>query len=593
MDSGFFIGLASFCFIGYLAVAAYTDIYVNFLSPSVDNILIGIMGSSIGVASYLLKVNDQKTLSGLSELRRFLTKPPLAFILFLLAVWSWTLASLAFQPWRLNQTTNNGVMYFYTYPTWFIAASALLLASFIGLPVAAFYRQSRLIAEKTASLSMKVIAFCWILIGASLFVQIAASGILAPDLQNTGLVVDSLLFVITAVAIRAPTVMARILPSGEAVSHVVTSRSELDTIVLYNIESDRKKLIETFVRDRVSKGFRIVCRVTKAEVPFYRAVLKGSGVLNPEAGRNGVIIQPIESGSALLEKPHGGSEPGLNLVELIDLDELDLEHAKEVIDRITSPDGTTKERTGRIWTLNVDGSQAGILDILKTKSPDSRLIDLARQQDVFSSFLKLKHQDILGRRMLLEYEPTSNYESIVQEFVREFQTNVESVAIFANAGSPVCREFSEQRNVRLFISSTKTSTPSRISNEQVLLPERDTSLLLDAVDKLLHAHSGRRIGIVFDVFTYLILSLGFEKAYGVISTVVEMADAESATILVLVNSDALEPRSLNGLRGLFQTQLYFDVNGLKSVRLEGENHGITEDMESFSESEGYPRRIEA
>jgi hypothetical protein len=593
MDSGFFIGLASIGFICYLVEASYADITASPVSPIIDNALIGIMGSSIGVASYLLKSSYQKTLSGISELRRFIAKPPLPFLLFLTAVWSWTIASLVLQPWMLNQTTIGGYFY-YTYPEWFVAAGALLLASFIGLPVTSFYRQSRVIGEKTASFSMKIIAICWAMFGVSLFVQVACSALIVPSMQNIGFVVDGFLFVLIALALREPSVMARIVTASEAVSQVVSSRYDSDTIVLYNTESDRRKLVETVIRDGLSKGLRIECRVTKSEVPFYRAVLKGAGVLSTDAGKDGVIIRPIETGSLLSEEVNQHGEPAADLAELIDLDELDLELAKEVIEGITSFDGMMRGHgNGRIWALNVDSTQAGILDILKAKSPRFKLIDWAGEQDVFSSHLRLKHQDILGRRMLLEYEPTSNYESIVREFVREFQTNVESIAIFANAGSPVSREFSEQRNVRLFTSSTKTSTPSRISNEQVLLPERDTSLLLDAVDKLLQAHPERRIGIVFEVFTYLILSLGFEKAYGVISTVVEMAESESATILVLVNSDALEPKTLNGLRGLFQTQLSYDANGLKVVRLAGEDHGKTDDVDSFSDLVESSRRIEA
>src|SRR5437870_12823357 len=94
--------------------------------------------------------------------------------------------------------------------------------------------------------------------------------------------------------------------------------------------------------------------------------------------------------------------------------------------------------------------------------------------------LKMKHQEILRNRLMLEYEHTSDYEAIVQKFVREFQANVESIAIFTSAGSPIYREFRDQRNISLFSFSTKTSSPARLSDEQVLLPERDTSLLLDA-----------------------------------------------------------------------------------------------------------------
>jgi len=593
LDSGFFMGVATVGFTVYLTEATISDIIGRPVSALADTLLTSVMAISIGIASYLLKNSDQKTPGGISELKRFISRPPLQFLAYAIVVCGWTVAALISQPWTLNETTAEGTIFYYTYQLWFVAASALLLVSYIGLPVVSFYRQSRMVREKTASLSIKIISMCWATFGVSLFFQIAAGGFLLPESQSIGFVADSLLFVLIAFALREPTIMARIITAGETVSQVVSSHSEVDAIVLYNTESDRRKLVETFVKDGLSTGQDVVCRVTKSEVPFYRAVLKSSDLPDVSPSRR-VTILPIEFAPALSSNVYDQSDLSRNRRELVDLDDLSLERTREIVGSVTaSDDAFGRERIGRIWAMNVEGAQAGILDLLTARNPRSRVIDLARQQDIFSNLLGLKHHGILGTRLLLEYEPTSNYEEVVQKFVREFQANVESVAIFTNAGSPVYREFSEQRNIRLFSFSTKTSTPSRISNEQVLLPERDTSLLLDAVDKLLQAHTGRRIGIIFEVFTSLIISLGFEKAYGVISSVVEMAESELATILVLVNSEALETRALSGIRGLFQSQLFFNSSGLKAVRLAGEEYGeATRATESFSGVQEPPRRIE-
>src|SRR5205823_6161736 len=89
---------------------------------------------------------------------------------------------------------------------------------------------------------------------------------------------------------------------------------------------------------------------------------------------------------------------------------------------------------------------------------------------------------------------TTLFRSAIQKFAREFQANVEPIAIFTSMGSPMFRQFRGQHNLRLFTFSAKTSTPSKVSEEHVLLPERDTSLLLDAIDKLLQANHGRLVG---------------------------------------------------------------------------------------------------
>ena len=567
LDSGFFIGLATVGFIVYLIAATYTDYNdapaLVFLNISIFSM----MALSIGFAAYLLKSGDPRTPGAIYEIKTFLSKPPLEFLVFAGAICSWTVATLSYQPWSLNQLSS-GISY-YTYSAWFVGASAALVVLVILFPVRSVYRQSKTVRLKAASTSMKIISFSWAFFGVSLFIQIIAGPLLEYG-QSIGFIIDGLLFVLISFALREPTILARIITSGEIVSEVVNTGTENDTIVLYNTESDRKRLVETFVKDGLATGKNIICHVTRAEVPFYRAVLKGADLPEKTQGKPRVTIQPIDTGSTNLVTSMGIANLPERQRELVDLDELGVERCLEVIESFRSSDSSKSGRVGRIWALNAEAAQAGILDILTGMDPKSRVIDLARQQDLFARLLGLRHEGVLGSRLLLEFEPTSKYEEVVQKFVREFQANVEPVAIFTSGGSPIYRQFSGQRNIRLFSFSTKTSTPVRLSDEQVLLPERDTSLLLDAVDKLLQTNDGKPVGIVFEVFTYLILSLGFEKAYGVISSLVEMSESGPTTVLVLVNYDALEPRVISGIRGLFQSQLRFDSAGLKVNRFEQE-----------------------
>jgi len=555
-----------------LAESTYAEAFDTSVSAPIGTALVAIMASSIGFASYLLRSAEETDPRRIWRLRRFISKPPRAFLIFIMAVGVWTALGFIFSPWSLSQTiSGNTTYFFYSYQIWYIASSTLLLVCFISLPVISFYRQSKTVQDRKASLSMKIISICWAFFGVLTLFQIAAGGLFLPIAQEIGSVATSLLFVLIAFALREPTILGRIVTSGETVSRAVYANPRIDTIVLYNTESDRRSLVETFVKDGLATGQDVVFQVAKAEVPFYRAVLKGSALTDTFLGEHSVTIQPIEG--TVAPREINGSLPASVVGErreLIDLDEMDLDRCRDIIDEITIPDSNSRPKhVGRIWALNVDGAHPGVLDMLQRANPTARVIDFAMQQDAFSSMVNMKHPDILGNRLLLEYEPTSDYEEIVKKFVREFQANVESVAIFTSAGSPIYRQFRDQRNISLFSFSTKTSSPARLSDEQVLLPERDTSLLLDAVDKLLQAISKKRIGIVFDVFTDIILSQGFEKAYGVLSSVVEMTESEIASILVLINYSALEPRVLGAVRGLFRSQLRFNFEGLKTIKLQG------------------------
>lgn len=296
------------------------------VSPPVDTALIAIMALSIGVASYLLRSGDETDPRRIRRLGRFISQPPLAFIIFTTAVGIWTAAAFIFSPWSPNLNPSGNVIFSYTYKDWYIASSAVLLVCFVSLPVLSFYRQSKTVQDKKASLSMKIISACWASFGVLTLFQIAASGASLPLAQEIGAVADSLLFVLIAFALREPTILGRIVTSGEMVSQAVYSNPSNDTIVLYNTESDRKGLVETFVKDGLATGQDVVFRVTKAEVPFYRAILKSSTLRDSSIGQQPITIQPIEGTMAANEI--NGS--GLALLpierrELVDLDELDID----------------------------------------------------------------------------------------------------------------------------------------------------------------------------------------------------------------------------------------------------------------------------
>jgi hypothetical protein len=594
LDSVFFIIAANVGFILFLSDATASDLLNKPPNPYLDTIFIVLTAISIGFASYLLRESEGK--GGFTELTRFLLRPPKALLAFLVVSIVWAAAALAWQPFTVNSLLSNGeTIYYFAYQEWYIIVGSLLLALFIALPVFSFYRQSRRVQDPKASSSIKLISICWACFGLITFFQEALTGGYASLVKSFVSLADGALFILVSFALREPTILSRIVTGGEMIFQAVSSNTEEDTVVLYNTESDRKKLVERFVDDGIATGQELVFYVIKSEVPFYRAILKGTATDHSHAKNLQTTIQSIDfgTGDALNDL---AIPPGFHRSrrELIDLGELSLDQCHLMISKVRSLDNLPgPRRKPRIWALNVEEAQSGTLDALREANPKARIRDLALQQDSFSKFLNAKHQALSKSRILLEYDPTSNYEDVVQKFAREFQANVEPIAIFTSMGSPTFRQFRGQHNLRMFTFSTKTSTPSKISEEHVLLPERDTSLLLDAVDKLLQANHGRLVGMVFDVFTDLILFQGFEKGYGVLSSVVEMSESESASTLVLINSTALDERSLNGIRGLFRSQARYDMNGFRLVRTQSTGYsGLESERPMFEEeNQGSQGRV--
>src|SRR5712664_24393 len=594
LDSVFFIVAANVGFILFLSDTTTSDLLNKPPSSYLYTIFLTLTAISIGFASYLLKESEGK--GGFTEFTRFMKRPPKALLVFLFISIGWATAALIWQPFTVNSLmTNREYIYYFSYQTWYLASSSLLLASFIAFPVLSFYKQSRRVQDPKASGSIRLISICWACFGLITFLQEAFAGGYASLVKSFGSLADGALFILVSFALREPTVLSRIVTGGELIFQAVSSSTEEDTVVLYNTESDRKRLVERFVDDGIATGQELVFYVIKSEVPFYRAILKGTATDHSHAKGPQMTIQSIDfgAGEALSDLT---VPPGFHRSkrELVDLGELSLDQCNLIISKVSSLDNLPgPRRKPRIWALNVEEAQSGTLDALREANPKARVRDLALQQDSFSKLLNTKHQALSKGRILLEYDPTSNYEDAVQKFAREFQANVEPIAIFTSMGSPTFRQFRGQNNLRMFTFSTKTSTPSKVSEEHVLLPERDTSLLLDAVDKLLQANHGRLVGMVFDVFTDLILFQGFEKGYGVLSSVVEMSESESASILVLLNLTALDERSLNGIRGLFRSQAKYDMNGLRVVRTQNAGYsGFDGERPTFEdETQGSPGRV--
>ncbi len=594
LDSVFFIAAANVGFILFLSDTTASDLLNKPPSPYLDTIFLTLTAISIGFASYLLKESEGK--GGFTEFTRFLKRPPKALLVFLFISIAWATTALIWQPFTVNSLMTNGeYIYYFSYQTWYLASSSLLLASFIALPVFSFYEQSRRVQDPKASGSIRLISLCWACFGLITFLQEAFAGSYASLVKSFGSLADGTLFVLVSFALREPTILSRIVTGGEMIFQAVSSRTEEDTIVLYNTESDRKRLVERFVDDGIATGQELVFYVIKSEVPFYRATLKGTGTDRARLRDTQTTIQSIDFGAGEtlsdLAVPPGFHR---SKRELVDLGELSLDQCNLIMSKVKSLDNLPgPRRRPRIWALNVEEAQSGTLEALREANPKARVRDLALQQDSFSKLLNTKHQALSRSRILLEYDPASNYEDAVQKFAREFQANVEPIAIFTSMGSPTFRQFRGQHNLRMFTFSTKTSTPSKVSEELVLLPERDTSLLLDAVDKLLQANHGRLVGMVFDVFTDLILFQGFEKSYGVLSSVVEMSESESASTLVLINFTALDERSLNGVRGLFRSQAKYDMDGFKLVRTQNTGYsGFESKRPTFEdESQGSDGRV--
>ncbi len=572
LDSRFFIGIANIAFNIILVQDLVSDLILVPPSQSVFVVAIVVTAVSIGFASYIME-KDPAT-SGFSELKSFLSRPPRALLTYLSVVAGWGVFGLLLEPWSLERSVNGVPAFYYSYQTWYLVLSSLLLIAFVGMPVANLYRQSTTLSDFTAARSLKIISFSW-----SGFGVVSLFQVIIPSTQAIGDIADGLLFVLVAFALREPTVLSRIISSHSPRSHAVVSSLAADAIMLYESDSDRRRLVEAFIREQWKSGRKAACYVTESDVPFYSMILKE---LSSSSSLGGVEEIPVRSIDRLSRSTSGESLQSMPEREsqLLDLGEIGSEQSRLIIEAVRGSSALPTKNT-RVWVANREKTQPTTLGLIRDMNPKNEIVDQASRQNSFSSLLGLDQHDATECRLLLEFDPCGAFEDAVANFAEEVLSNGETVAIFTSLGSPVQRRIGNRPEFSLFSFSSKTSTPSRRSEREVLLPERESSLLLDAVDKLLQANKGQHVSLAFDIFSDLALLQGFEKAYSVLSSVLEMAESESATTLVLLNQTAHDERVLSGVRGLFVSQILCDTNGIRLVRFQrSEAHWRLDDARS-------------
>jgi len=194
-------------------------------------------------------------------------------------------------------------------------------------------------------------------------------------------------------------------------------------------------------------------------------------------------------------------------------------------------------------------------------------IDLLEYADAFSRLVNMPHQKIVGRNFLLEFDPSSDYERVVDSLVKEAIANVEPVFIFTSMRSVIHTRLAKQSAVKFFLLSTSISTPESISENEVLLPAKNMALILDSINKILEEYTPSNVFIVFHKLSELVESVGLERTYRFLHYALDMFSSQKVTTLFLLNALAHTPPVTSQIRELFPNLLVYRKNELEVVKI--------------------------
>jgi hypothetical protein len=202
-----------------------------------------------------------------------------------------------------------------------------------------------------------------------------------------------------------------------------------------------------------------------------------------------------------------------------------------------------------------------IILILKRKKKTKPYI--AKKTGTFSEQFGMTHQQMRGKKMLLEIDPTLDYHKALSSFVSEAQSSNEPLFILTNKNSILHSTFFGASNVKFLLLTSKTPSPQQINEKENLLPASDLSVMLDACVRTQKVETEKNINMLFDDLSDIILRCGFEKTYKFIRLLLEAIPSTKTTALFVFNPTAHDQVISSSIRGLFQNQLAYTKSGPK------------------------------
>jgi len=398
-------------------------------------------------------------------------------------------------------------------------------------------------------------------------------------------------------------ILSKLLKTGP----VLDFREGESIIATYTSAADKMKVFSAFIREGLESGDAVWYAYLDEESETVRAKLEEHGIDVEEYEKDGALrltslteffmsTGKLDYETAVNDSLHWaamvkreGYKHAKGIDDLGDFSFIKGSWEKYITDYWLNPrwgDPTvsvwvkSKEPEGVVYSpfplfiaaINVERmNEAQVHDILKafgnTEISPTRFIDFVEHVDAFSKRIGLSHKEFLGRKFLLEFDPTSDYETVVEDFARESIANVESIYVFTSTTSPLHKRLAKHLAVKFFLMSISTSAIQPGSENEVLVPANNTDLILDSIDEIVKTYSNTNVSIVFDGLSDLLSSLGPERTFTFLRHALQMLSSERTTSLFLFNTSAHDPKVVSRLRSMFYNQLVYRKTGLQMVKL--------------------------
>jgi len=165
------------------------------------------------------------------------------------------------------------------------------------------------------------------------------------------------------------------------------------------------------------------------------------------------------------------------------------------------------------------------------------------KESKFSDQLGITHDELNGRKILLEFDPRTDYDRIVRDYALECKFHNELVIVFSRRESAIQQAVEGEEGIRCTeLDSTMKFSP--------LLAEDD----------------GRPLSFIVDSLSDLAVSRSEDEAYRFAQNSLNVLATPRVSAIYLVNPQAHNEKAIASLRGLYSNQLTYANHTLSSVR---------------------------
>jgi len=460
-----------------------------------------------------------------------------------------------------------------------LGIGGVLVTAFTCYPLAVLSRLRSQLKDKEVRRALMIIASAFGAISFSLLISMALS-FQGYSIRGSANLLSVLLIVVAVRAFRKPTFLKAFLGVVPSLESSPTA-TRYDQMILIHTASDEKfGSFSKYIVDSVSQRNRVIYfhqadeatireGLSRQGIDVTRYTLKGSlrlltmGSIYP---RKGLLDEtPLELVKELLLEAKTLGNEGLSVI--LDYDDFAVRPLQKFVQHLTDPRWTSPDHSLHVlmaFDSTVFRGEEAFLAQLESKI---RTLDLSESTDTFSSTVGLSHEEIAGRKILLEFDPQSDDDRIFKSLLGESASHFERTVVFTRKGRPVYSLALRQPAARIFVLTSRVSYPKVENENLVLLPSYDTSLILDALNKTIEAYAGSSFTIVFDSITHFVFTLGPERTYSLVRQALELMISNKITAIFAMNSKAHDQKTMSTFEGMFDLEIIDELGkGVPQIR---------------------------